>query len=116
MNTVPEFLETLKLLSILGPLAHKNIASMSCSGGEAGMMADLIDGRDIVFGEVSLAQKNATLSTFNNGEQVSNPLDYQTYIWNKREQMAATFAAHMAANFSATLLILIGLTTPLQSH
>lgn len=106
VNTVPEFLETLKLLSILGPLAHKNIASMSCSGGEAGMMADLIDGRDIVFGEVSLAQKNATLSTFNNGEQVSNPLDYQTYIWNKREQMAATFGAHMAANFSATLLIL----------
>lgn len=30
VDTVPEFLETLKLLSILRPLAHKNIASMSC--------------------------------------------------------------------------------------
>jgi acyl-CoA synthetase (NDP forming) len=27
-------------------------------------------------------------------------------MWNKRDQMAATFKAHMAANFSATLLIL----------
>jgi len=106
VNTVPEFLETLKLLTILGPLAHKNIASMSCSGGEAGMMADLIDGRDIVFGPLTPSQKQATLATFENGEQVDNPLDYQTFMWNKREQMAATFGAHMAANFSATLLIL----------
>jgi acyl-CoA synthetase (NDP forming) len=106
VNTVPEFLETLKLLSLLGPLAHKNIASMSCSGGEAGMMADLIDGRNIVFGTLTSAQKQATLATFSNGEQVDNPLDYQTYMWNKRNQMAATFKAHMAANFSATVLIL----------
>jgi acyl-CoA synthetase (NDP forming) len=106
VNTVPEFLETLKLLSLLGPLTHKNIASMSCSGGEAGMMADLIDGRDIVYGAITSAQKQATLATFSNGEQVDNPLDYQTYIWNKRQQMAATFGAHMAANFSATLLVL----------
>jgi acyl-CoA synthetase (NDP forming) len=106
VNTVPEFLETLKLLSLLGPLAHKNIASMSCSGGEAGMMADLIDGRNIVFGTLTSAQRQATLATFSNGEQVDNPLDYQTYMWNKRDQMAATFKAHMAANFSATLLIL----------
>ena len=106
VNTVPEFLETLKLLSLLGPLAHKNIASMSCSGGEAGMMADLIEGREIVFGAITLAQKKITLATFSNGEQVDNPLDYQTYIWHKRDQMAATFRAHMAANFSATVLIL----------
>ena len=106
VNTVPEFLETLKLLSLLGPLAHKNIASMSCSGGEAGMMADLIEGREIVFGAITPAQKKVTLATFSNGEQVDNPLDYQTYIWHKREKMAATFGAHMAANFSATLLIL----------
>tara|TARA_B110000503_G_scaffold133358_1_gene210725 strand:- start:6838 stop:8910 length:2073 start_codon:yes stop_codon:yes gene_type:complete len=106
VNTVPEFLETLKLLSLLGPLAHKNIASMSCSGGEAGMMADLIDGRNIVFGPLTPSQKKATLATFSNGEQVDNPLDYQTYMWNKRDQMAATFKAHMKANFSVTLLIL----------
>ncbi|MFT7179372.1 MAG: acyl-CoA synthetase (NDP forming) [Oceanospirillaceae bacterium] len=106
VHTVPEFLETLKLLSLLGPLAHKNIASMSCSGGEAGMMADLIDGRNIVFGPLTPSQKQATLATFSNGEQVDNPLDYQTYMWNKRDQMAASFKAHMAANFSATLLIL----------
>lgn len=106
VNTVPEFLETLKLLSLLGPLEHKNIASMSCSGGEAGMMADLIDGRDIVYGPLTQAQKDTTLATFSNGEQVDNPLDYQTFIWDKRKPLAATFSAHMAANFSATVLVL----------
>lgn len=106
VNTVPEFLESLKLLSIIGPLSHKHIASMSCSGGEAGMMADLIDGRDIAFGPLTQSQKDTTLATFKNGEQVDNPLDYQTYIWGRREQLAATFGAHMAANFSATVLIL----------
>ena len=49
VDTVPEFLETLKLLSILGTIDHNGVASMSCSGGEAGMMADLIDGLDITF-------------------------------------------------------------------
>ena len=106
VNTVPEFLETLKLLSIVGPLDHKNIASMSCSGGEAGMMADLIDGKDIEYGKLTSSQKQTTLNTFSNGEQVDNPLDYQTYIWNKRDQLAATFKAHMEANFSATVLVL----------
>jgi len=106
VNTVPEFLETLKLLSIVGPLDHKNIASMSCSGGEAGMMADLIDGKDIEYGKLTASQKQTTLNTFSNGEQVDNPLDYQTYIWNKRDQLAATFKAHMEANFSATVLVL----------
>ena len=106
VNTVPEFLETLKLLSILGPLAHKNIASMSCSGGEAGMMADLIDGLEIQYGTLTPAQQQVTSNTFTNGEHVDNPLDYQTYIWNKRDQLAATFGAHMQANFSATVLVL----------
>lgn len=106
VDTVPEFLETLKLLSILGPLEHKHIASMSCSGGEAGMMADLIDGRQIEYGRLTAAQKQTTLNTFANGEQVDNPLDYQTYIWNQREQLTATFKAHMQANFSATVLVL----------
>ena len=112
INTVPEFLESLKLLSIIGPLSHKNIASMSCSGGEAGMMADLIDGKDIVFGTLTKAQKEATQNTFSNGEQVDNPLDYQTYIWNQREKLSVTFAAHMQANFSATVLVLDWPNTP----
>lgn len=106
VDTVPEFLETLKLLSIIGPLAHKNIASMSCSGGEAGMMADLIDGLEIEYGTLTFAQKQTTLATFSNGEQVDNPLDYHTYIWNQGEKLTATFGAYMQANFSATVLVL----------
>ena len=57
-------------------------------------------------GAITAAQKEATLATFAHGEQVHNPLDYQTYIWQNQVQMAATFKAYMAANFSATILLL----------
>ena len=69
-------------------------------------MADLIDGLEIQYGTLTPAQQQVTSNTRTNGEHVDNPLDYQTYIWNKRDQLAATFGAHMQANFSATVLVL----------
>ena len=40
VDTIPVFLETLKLLHVHGPLTGNGIASISCSGGEASLMAD----------------------------------------------------------------------------
>ena len=37
-NTVTQFLETLKFLSIVGPLPGRTVGSMSCSGGEASLI------------------------------------------------------------------------------
>jgi hypothetical protein len=41
VQTIAVFLETLKLLHAVGPLPGASIASVSCSGGEASLMADL---------------------------------------------------------------------------
>ena len=49
VHSVPAFLETLKLLSLFGPLPGNRIASLSCSGGEASLMADRADGTGLVF-------------------------------------------------------------------
>ena len=48
VHSISAFLETLKLLCILGPLSGNTIASLSCSGGEASMMADRADGTGLV--------------------------------------------------------------------
>ena len=41
VDSLADLLETLKLLFVLGPLPGRRIASLSCSGGDAAMVADL---------------------------------------------------------------------------
>jgi len=106
VDTVPEFLETLKLLSIIGPLDHNGVASMSCSGGEAGMMADLIEGLDICFPNLERIHKELVQSTLNDYVEVSNPLDYHTFVWGDRVQTTACFSAMMRGDFATTILLL----------
>ena len=106
VDTVPEFLETLKLLSTIGPLEHNGVASMSCSGGEAGMMADLIESLDVYFPAIKDAHKARIKSTLNEYVEVSNPLDYHTFVWGNRQQTSACFEAMMQGNYAATMLLL----------
>jgi acyl-CoA synthetase (NDP forming) len=44
VETIAVFLETLKLLHVLGPLPGASVCSVSCSGGEASLMSDLAEG------------------------------------------------------------------------
>ena len=106
VNTVPDFLETLKLLSVLGVIDHNGVASMSCSGGEAGMMADLIDGLDITFPSLDNPHKNRVKQTLNDYVEVDNPLDYHTFIWGDRKRTSECFKQMISGNFAATMLLL----------
>ena len=106
VDTVPEFLETLKLLSILGTIDHNGVASMSCSGGEAGMMADLIDGLDITFPSLNELHKDRVKLALNDYVEVDNPLDYHTFIWGDRKRTSECFKQMISGNFAATMLLL----------
>ena len=112
VNSVPEFLETLKLLSILGIIDHNGVASMSCSGGEAGMMADLIDGLEITFPSLTENHKNEVKQTLNEYVEVDNPLDYHTFIWGDRKRTAECFKQMIDGSFAATMLLLDWPKTP----
>ncbi|MDB4139366.1 acetate--CoA ligase family protein [Candidatus Thioglobus sp.] len=106
VDTVPEFLETLKLLSIIGTIDHNGVASMSCSGGEAGMMADLIDGLDITFPSLDDLHKDRVKLALNDYVEVDNPLDYHTFIWGDRKRTSECFKQMISGNFAATMLLL----------
>ena len=106
VGTVPEFLETLKLINVLGVIEHGGVASMSCSGGEAGMMADLIDGLEINFPSLSSSHKAKVKQTLNDYVEVDNPLDYHTFIWGDRKRTSECFSAMMSGQFAATMLLL----------
>ncbi len=100
------FLESLKLLSVCGTLRGNRIASMSCSGGEASMVADLAESLDISFPPLDAQQRAEVAATLNEYVNVDNPLDYHTFIWGDSAAMEATFFAMMRGGYDLTLLVL----------
>ncbi len=106
VRTIPELLETLKLLHAHGPLASRDIVSMSCSGGEAALMADLGERRRVRFRAFTRAQHAAIGATVPALVTVSNPFDYHTFAWADRAAMAAIFTEVMRAGFGIAVLIL----------
>ena len=98
--SLPELLETLKLLHISGPLVSNRIASMSCSGGEAGLMADGVEGRDLVYPQLGEVQRTALRAALGPKVALANPLDYHTYIWADAKAMTATFSAVMQGDLA----------------
>ncbi|MDH3741682.1 MAG: acetate--CoA ligase family protein [Hyphomicrobiales bacterium] len=105
-HSVPGFLETLKLLSVTGRLKGNRIASLSCSGGEASLIADAAERRGLMFPDLSNAQTERIRATLNEFVDVTNPLDYHTFIWGKADELTATFAAMMRGSFDITALII----------
>jgi acyl-CoA synthetase (NDP forming) len=96
VRSVPAFLETLKLLSMGGGLPTGRITSLSCSGGEASLMADSAAHRPhLALPDLSEAETRAVRATLNEYVDVTNPLDYHTFIWADFDRMRATYAAMM---------------------
>tara|TARA_Y100000294_G_scaffold84946_1_gene79611 strand:+ start:41447 stop:43414 length:1968 start_codon:yes stop_codon:yes gene_type:complete len=99
-------IESLKLLHVHGPLKGNRLCSMSCSGGEASLMADTASGRGVVFPELTRDQHDSVAATVHELVSVSNPLDYHTFAWNKEEDLFATYSAMLACGFDLSMLVL----------
>jgi len=105
-RSVPAFIETLKLLSIAGPLPSGRITSLSCSGGEASLMADAVAKRSrLSLPDLSPEETLAVRTTLNQFVDVANPLDYHTFIWADFEAMKQTYAAMMRVDADMACLI-----------
>jgi acyl-CoA synthetase (NDP forming) len=106
LRSIPEFLEALKLLHVHGPLPGGDLASISCSGGEASIMADAAVGRKIRYRPLDTGERAQVKATLSDLVTVANPLDYHTFVWAKEDGMAATFAAMIGCGFDLTMLVL----------
>lgn len=106
VETLPEFLEALKLLHVVGPLDSHSIASMSCSGGEASLMADACFGRSVQFPALNRQQKTGLRAALGPMVNLANPLDYNTRIWPDTKAMGAVFSAMMVPDLAIGLVIL----------
>ncbi|MCA1404574.1 acetate--CoA ligase family protein [Ensifer sp. IC3342] len=106
VDTLPELLETLKLLHLHGPLASADISSMSCSGGEASLMADAGVRRKVNFRALSEEQRQPLRESLGEMVTIANPLDYHTFVWGNRDKQTAAFTAMMKGGYALNLIVL----------
>ncbi|MEF0941488.1 acetate--CoA ligase family protein [Rhizobium sp. BR 362] len=104
--TLPELIETLKLLHVTGPLKSNAISSMSCSGGEASLMADAAIGRAVDFRGLKAEQLPALRRSLGEMVTLSNPLDYHTFVWGDLSRQSEAFTAMFQGDYALNLIVL----------
>ena len=106
VDTLTELLETLKFLHVNGPISAPTLASLSCSGGEASLIADLAEPLGLEFPQLSESQRNDLFKVLGERVALDNPLDYHTYIWGDLEQQTSCFSALLRGPQAANVLIM----------
>ena len=101
-----EFIETLKLLHTHGPLPGNRVVSLSCSGGEAALTADLAAKNGLRFSAFSRRQKMLLKQALGSRVHIANPLDYHTYIWYDAPALKKTFTAATSGRHDCAFLLL----------
>jgi acyl-CoA synthetase (NDP forming) len=104
--SLPVLLEALKILHAGGPLAGREIVSMSCSGGEAALMADRADHWGLRLRPFTPPQRESVAATLSPLVNVANPLDYHTFSWADRGALEAMFGAVLRCNYDMAALVL----------
>ena len=103
---IPELMETLKLLHVHGALGGARLGAMSCSGGEASVLADAAENAEAMFPDLAPDHAAAIGATVHPLVTVSNPFDYHTFSWGNEAALIETFTAFAGGGFDATLLVL----------
>lgn len=106
LSSLGGFVEALKLAHYCGVLPDYGIGSLSCSGGEASLMADAAETGKLVFPALTERQKTKLAEALGPLVHLSNPLDYQTYIWGDAQAMTSCFASMLEGPQSLTALVL----------
>jgi acyl-CoA synthetase (NDP forming) len=104
--SLPELLETLKLLHTVGTLPTNEISSMSCSGGEASLIADSGVGRKVDFRDLKPEQLPILRETLGQMVTLSNPLDYHTFVWGNGDKQTTAFSTMMQGGYALNMIIL----------
>lgn len=106
VHSLAVFVETLKLLDAHGPLKGNRLASISCSGGEAALVADLAEPLDIDLPDLTGNQRAGLRAALGDRVALANPLDYHTYVWGNGDRMEATYGAMLGGPLDLAMLVL----------
>ena len=105
VNTPSELLEVLKIFHVHGPQIGPRLCSVSCSGGEAGLVADLAGPLEMGFDAPSDAQRARLGEILGPIVTIANPLDYHTFIWGDGPRTTDVFTT-MLAGYDAGIFVI----------
>lgn len=105
VNSLNRLLETLKVLDLAPPLTGVDIVTLSCSGGEAAIIADLTPTLGLSTPPFSAKQIADLQAQFPEYVMVSNPFDYNTSVWGDRKAQERCFCSALGGDHSAAFLI-----------
>ncbi|WP_323036533.1 acetate--CoA ligase family protein [Pararhodobacter sp.] len=105
VTSLSDLIETLKIFHCHGPDLGTRLCSLSCSGGEAGLVADLAAPYGIDFPAPSLEQRTRLSATLGPLVTVANPLDYHTFIWGDGPKTTEVFTT-MLAGYDAGMFVI----------
>jgi acetate---CoA ligase (ADP-forming) len=103
--TLSELLEVLKIYHVHGPGLGGRLCSLSCSGGEAGLVADLAAPAGLSFPPPSDAQRQRLGEVLGPIVAIANPLDYHTFIWGDGPRTTEVFST-MLGGYDAGVFII----------
>ncbi|MFI0781062.1 acetate--CoA ligase family protein [Streptomyces sp. NPDC021212] len=106
VHQVGTFLETLKYLHVHGARPGARIASASCSGGEAALLADLAHDQGVALPPFPDDTARRLGEVLGERVAVANPLDYHTYIWGDIDAQRNCFHAFLTTGFDMHILVL----------
>ena len=106
VDSVNQLAATLSFLVTVGPLPGRRMVSLSCSGGEASLVADRAAGHGIEFSPFDEAQAARIGATLSDLVAITNPLDYHTFIWGDQAKLTACFTATLDGPADAALFVL----------
>ncbi|ANY82017.1 hypothetical protein BB934_23685 [Microvirga ossetica] len=104
-DTVPQFLEMMKISSVAEPVAGSRIAVFSSSGGDNGLAADYCSFAGLQLPQPSAAQISEIKPLLPEFGHVSNPLDFTAGYWGDEKLLTPMFTTMLSADCDAGMLV-----------
>lgn len=105
-DTVPQFLEMLKIASVTPALSGPRIAVFSSSGGDNGLAADYCSFAGLELPQPSKQQVDAIKPLLPDFGHVSNPLDFTAGYWGNEALLTPMFTTMLEGGYDSGLMVM----------
>ncbi len=104
-DTVPQFLEMMKIASLAAPVGGSRIAVFSSSGGDNGLAADYCSFAGLQLPQPTAAQIGEIKPLLPEFGHVSNPLDFTAGYWGDEKLLTPMFTTMLSGECDAGMLV-----------
>lgn len=105
-GSVPELIETLKALTVLGPLGGRRVFVFTCSGAESALAADSAAAHGIELPPPTRKTRTALAEVLPEFALLGNPLDYGNALWGQEEPLRRVFETALRDPVDAAVLVI----------